>query len=241
MVNQIDNPANGLLSEKEYLAPGNVVPAKASLRWESDVPGPPGRWWFGVAIAASVGIPLAWLLSYAAALPFFLGLFFFMLFGLIIGAVAFRVSAPGRPYAKFPLIMGTTFLVLLVWGFSLAKEARDFPADVARRASLRTRDLGDRSVADFRRAVASDVGSFLTQRYGRVQVWSYIRWVLTSGELKRGDLPTLNKAVVMPAAQSRGWWAFRVVASAALLGFGISSQTLLLRSGARNEKAQNRS
>lgn len=233
MVNQIDNPAGGLVSEKNFPAPQKLPPAETSLHWESDVPGPTRRWWLGVGLAALLAIPLAWLLSYAAALPFYLGLFFFVLFGLIIGAVAFRVSAPGRPYAQFPLIMGTTFLVVLPWGFSIVKEARDFPDDVARRASLRTRDIGERSVAEFRNAVASDVRSSLARRYGPTHVWSYIRWALTSGELKREDLPTLDKAFSMPAAQTKAGWAFRVVASAALLAFGIASQTLLLRSPTR--------
>jgi hypothetical protein len=234
MVHQIDNPADGLMSDKTDHARNSQL--SPSLQWIFDVPGPAGRWWCGVGLAALVAIPLAWLLSYAAALPFFLGLFFFMLFGLIIGAIAFRVSAPGRPYAPFPLIMGTTLLVAFVWGFSLVKEARDFPDDVARRVSLRTRDIGDRSLASFRSAVASDVHDFLAKHYGAVPVWSYVRWVLTDGELKRGELPTLNKTVAMPAAQTKGWWAFRVVASAALLGFGVSSQTLLLRSPAKNKE-----
>jgi hypothetical protein len=235
MVNQIENPAKQFIPEKDDHASGKGLPATGSVQWLTDVPGPTGRWWLGIVVAAIFAIPLAWLLSYAASLPFFLGLFFFMLFGLIIGAIAFRVSARGRPYAMFPLILGTTFLVALVWSFSLVKEARDFPGDVARRVSLRTRDIGDRSLAEFRGAVAEDVRSFLASRYGPVQVWSYIRWVLTNGELKRGDLSILDKGVTMPAAQTKAWWAFRVVASAALLGFGISSQTLSLRAPAKKE------
>jgi hypothetical protein len=192
---------------------------------QHDLPGPTRRWWVGVGIAAVFALPLAWLLSYAAALPFFLGLFFFMLFGLMIGGVVSRICS-GRPYATLPLVLGTTILVILTWGLSLVKEASDFPDDVARRVSLRTRDIGDRTVAEFRCAVASDVRDLFATRYGPGPVWGYVRWVLTNGELKRGELPTLNKSVFMPATQVAGWWAFRVVASIALLGFGVASQTL---------------
>lgn len=183
-----------------------------------------------------LGVPIAWLLSYAAALPFFLGLFFFMLFGLMIGAAAFRVAASSRPYPTLTLVLGTTLIVATTWGLSLVKEARDFPGDVAKRVSMRTRDIGGRRVADFRSAVAADVRKLFAERYGPGQVWGYVRWVLTNGELKRGELPTLNKAVSIPAAQTSGWWAFRVVASVALLGFGVSSQTLLLRMPAEGSR-----
>lgn len=195
----------------------------------SDTPGPSGRWWWGIGVGSLVSLPLAWLLSYGAALPFFLGLFFFMLFGLMIGAAVYRVAAPGAPYAKLQLLLGTTFLVVLTFGTSLWKEARDFPEDVARKVTSRTRDIGGRTAEEFRTAVANDIRALLADRYGPGSNWGYIRWVLTNGEINRGDLPTVEKGVSMPAAQVKVWWAFRVVASMGLLGFGISSQTLLLK------------
>src|SRR3990172_853649 len=73
------------------------------------------RWWCATAAGTVVSLPLAWLLSYAAMLPFYLGLFFFMLFGLVIGAVAFRVAAPGRPYHRFAVLAGTTLIVGVCW------------------------------------------------------------------------------------------------------------------------------
>lgn len=240
MMNQFDNQARDPAShieEPSYLKSSTTTDP---LRREAHMPGSIRRWWFGVCIAALLSLPLAWLLSYAAALPFFLGLFFFMLFGLIIGATAYRLSAPSRPYKTVPIIVGTTLLVTLVWGFSIVKEARDFPNDVARRTALRTRDIGDLSVAEFRTAIADDVRNFLKSRYGPVPEWSYFRWVLTNGELNPGDLATFDKKVPVPAAQTKGWWAFRAVASAALLAFGISSQTLLLRKARQNTETQNR-
>jgi hypothetical protein len=46
--------------------------------------------------------------------------------------------------------------------------------------------------------------------------------------LKRGDLTSLNRGISVPAAQTRIWWAIRVVLSIALLGLGIGSQTLTM-------------
>jgi hypothetical protein len=193
-----------------------------------DTPGSTARWWAGVGVAGVFSLPFAWLLSYAASLPFFLGLFFFMLFGLLIGAVAYRVAAPRRPYSSIHLVIGTTVLVALVWSVSMVKESSDFPGDIADRAVQRTRNLGDQSVAQFRGKVADDVRRFLAERYPPGGVSGYVRWVLTSGELKRGDLTALDRGISVPAAQTRIWWAIRVVFSIALLGLGIGSQTLTM-------------
>lgn len=203
------------------------------LHWRSDLPGPSRRWWLAVAVATLIALPLGWLLSYGAALPFYLGLFFYMLFGLIIGATVFRVAAPGRPYSTPTILIGTTWLVAVAWGVSIIKESHDFPKDVARRVALRTRDLGNRSLEQFRLEVADDVRQYLAGRYGPGSHWGYVRWVLTNGQIKAGELNTVPQAVPLPAGQVRSGWAFRVVASIGLLAFGVASQTLLLR---RSEK-----
>lgn len=203
-----------------------------------DIPGPTGRWWRGVLVGSVVALPLAWLLSYAAALPFYLGLFFFMLFGLMIGAAVYRVAAPGRPFAKGPLLAGTTLLVAMTFGLSLWKEAKDFPSDVARRVVERAKDLGGKTAGEYRDAVAEDVRTLLSSRYGPGATWGYIRWVLTKGEFGKGELATIEKAVTLPGGQTRAWWAFRVVASMALLAFGIASQTLTLQATKQQGKGK---
>ena len=180
-------------------------------------------------VAAFIALPLGWLLSYGASLPFFLGLFFFMLFGLIIGSAAFRIAAPRRPYGTAAILAGTTLLVCATWGVSLFKEARDFPDDVARRVSMRTRNLGDRNLHEFRGDVEKEVRAYLSDRYGPGAYWGYIRWVLTDGQIEAGKLTSTPQAVSRPAGQIRWWWALRIVASIALLAFGIASQTMLLR------------
>ena len=74
------------------------------------------RWWLALLVAAVVSLPLAVVLSWAAMLPFMLGAFFFMLFGLLIGAVVFRIARPGRPYSMLTVLTGTTLLVLVCGG-----------------------------------------------------------------------------------------------------------------------------
>ncbi len=194
----------------------------------NDTPGSHRRWWLAIVAAGGFSLPFAWLLAYAAMLPFYLGVFFFMLFGLLIGATVYRIASPGRPYRSPSLVIGTTLLVAFVFGFSLVKESRDFPASAAERVSLRKRDIGDRSVAEHRRAIADDLRRFLSEKYPPGGVSAYVRWALTDGRIKPGDLTVIDRGIEIPASQTRIGWAIRVVLSIAFLGFGIGSQTLSL-------------
>ncbi|MBN1489250.1 MAG: hypothetical protein JXA69_04975, partial [Phycisphaerae bacterium] len=62
----------------------------------------PPRWAASVIAGLALGLPFAWLLAVLAFLPFYLGLFFFTLIGLLIGAVQFRVGKPAVPWPKAP-------------------------------------------------------------------------------------------------------------------------------------------
>ena len=185
------------------------------------------RWWLAVLAGVAVTLPVAWLLSFAGTLPFFLGVFFFALFGLLIGAVIYRVAAPCRPYRSTQVIVGTTMIVIAGWGGSIVKESRDFPSDMASEAARKTSDIGDRPVAEFRLEVAGEVRRFLLERYPPGGTLGYMRWALTSGEIEKGDLAAVKRKL---SRSQRGWsWAIRVVLSVAGLAFGVASQTWLLR------------
>jgi len=184
------------------------------------------RFWAGVLVALIVSLPLAWLLSYAALLPFFIGVFFFALFGLVLGAVVFRIASPASPHGRWTVLAGTTVLVAGCWTFSIIKESRDAPDDLARDAVRRARDIGGRTAGEYRDGVADAIRRFLEERYPPGGTFGYVRWVLTNGEVPKGDLPDVNFTLRRP--QARWIWAIRAVLSIALLAFGIASQTFLL-------------
>ncbi len=186
-----------------------------------------GRWCLAVVIGALVSLPIAWLLSYAATLPFFLGPFFFALFGLLIGAIMHRIASPRRPYRSGVLVVGTTFVVALMLGVSIVNESRDLPQEIAEKVSRQNRTLGGRSIDEFHADVADDVRRFLRESYAPGGAIGYVRWVLTRGELAPGDIEGIHRTVL--PRQRRFVWAARVVLSIALLGFGLGSQTLALR------------
>lgn len=189
--------------------------------------GPATRWWLAVGVGLIVSAPLVWLLSYGASLPFYLGLFFFALFGLVIGACMHRVAAAGRPYGRLTLVTGTTIVVAFGWGASIIKEARDFPMDMGSDAADRTRDIGDRTRDGYIAHVADQVRDFLRRDFPPGGTMGYIRFVLTDGVLEKGRLADVNRNLKVG---QRGWiWAIRVVLSIALFAFGIGSQTLPLK------------
>lgn len=185
------------------------------------------RWWLAVLFGSVICLPCAWLLSYGAALPFFLGLFFFVLFGLVIGAAMHRVAAPGRPHGRMSLIVGTSLVVGLGWGVSITKEAVDFPSDIAADAITKRLNLGDSTSAEYRAEVAGGVARFLRENYAPGGPVGYVRWILADGTLDQKEVPQLNRT--MRRSPHGWWWALRGVLSIALFGFGIGSQTLPLK------------
>lgn len=184
----------------------------------------PGRFWLAILFGAAVTLPFAWLLSYAAALPFFLGLFFFALFGLVIGAFVYRLAVAHGPHSRNAVLIGTALLVGWGWGLSIAKEGFDFPVDRAKGLSATTRSIGDRSLAEYEAFMANGIRDYLSQNYAPGGVMGYLRWVVTNGEIQRGEIPELRKPV---RVSQSGWvWIVRVLLSILLYAFGISTQTL---------------
>lgn len=184
------------------------------------------RWWVAVVLTTILALPLAWVLSYAAALPFFLGVFFFLLAGLIVGAVAHRLAAPSRPFAATHVVAGVTVVVLGVWLVSLMKEARELPKAMAQQAE-RVRDIGGLTLEGFHTAVESEVRDYIREHYPPGGTLGYVRWVVHDGTFEPGELRGVERK--LQAAQRGATWMTRVALSVALLAFGVGSQTFTLR------------
>jgi hypothetical protein len=185
------------------------------------------RWWLAVGVGTVIVVPFAWLLSYVAALPFFIGLFFFLLFGLIVGAIMHRTASARRPYTDRPLLVGTTVVVLVGSLIPVYVEARDFPKDMAEHALTRSTFLGDRTGEEYKAAVRDEVRLKLRERFPPGGTLGYVKWVLKEGEWRKGELEGVRQTLgVYPCGFA---WAVRVALSVGLLGFGIGSQTLALR------------
>ena len=201
--------------------------ASSSKTVESFACRPPGRFWLGIFVGGVVALPLVWLLAYAATLPFFIGLFFFALFGLVIGATVHRVASPGRPYARGTLLAGTIVLVVGGWLVSICVEGRALPMDFARDAPDWTLDLHGQTRSQFVQDVADRIRSHLRENYPPGGTLGYVWWVVTSGELPKGSIEGVKRT--LRVSQRKGWWIMRALLCLGLFSFGISTQTLLLR------------
>ena len=94
-----------------------------------------GSIWRALLGGLIVAALLSWfLLSAGLSLPFMLGVFFFMLFGLIVGSVMFRCGQACRPVAKPKIIVATALVSLVCWGIALGREAIEFPDDFVDKA-----------------------------------------------------------------------------------------------------------
>jgi hypothetical protein len=185
-----------------------------------------GRWWFAVFLGGVFSLPFSWLLSFGALLPFLLGLFFFALFGLIIGALVFRIAAPGRPYGKGAIVVGTTVIVLVCWCTAFVLESRDFPREMGQKATDATRSINMTRQQHIEK-MAEDVRAYLREEYPPGGLIGYVRWSLTDGRIKKGVLDGPRKT--LKRDQVKHWWAIRVVLSIGLLAFGVASMTWPLR------------
>ena len=75
--------------------------------------------------------------------------------------------------------------------------------------------------------MAAGVRRFLSERYPPGGTVGYLRWVVTSGELKKGEIEGVNRTL---RRTQRGFrWGIRVVLSIVLFVFGVGSQTWPLR------------
>lgn len=220
----------------------------AEQREESDCPahsaladGPGGatagtrRWWAVVVVTSVFSLPFGWLLSFAALLPFYLGLFFFALFGLVIGAVACRMATPAAPFPRLAVTVGTTMIIASCWLTSIVTECLDFPRSMTEKAVAGASTIGDAGLDSFRQSVEEASREIIRNEPGG-PILGYVRWVVTNGHVKANTFPGVRRSL-RPIHRRQGW-VIRVLISITLLSFGIATQTWPLRDGGDGRQLQ---
>lgn len=205
--------------------------AASAVRVAPSVPeARPGvRWAAAVAVGCALAAPFGVLLSYVSFLMAYLGLFFYALFGLVIGASVYRVAARRRPIPKAQVLSGTTLIVLVGWGLSIRGEIVGLPRDIANLAvEARTRLPEGLNKAEYLASIEDQVRRYLSDRYPPGGAIGYIRWITESGRFPKGTFEGVNRELARP--QRRWVWAIRVVLSIVLFSFGIASMTWPLAS-----------
>lgn len=153
-----------------------------------------GRLTAALIVGLLLAIPIGALLSLAGLLVFFLGIFFFLLFGLMLGAAMFRVLRPVRPLPARSLAMIGVVVGVFAFGMSLWVEAARMPEHVARKANYAPSLGGERltegtaeaarlDLERRRRLVAERVAAKLDADYPPGGVIGYVRWAASDGRL----------------------------------------------------------
>ncbi|RJP37477.1 MAG: hypothetical protein C4547_05570 [Phycisphaerales bacterium] len=197
-----------------------TLPVAAPPAW-------PGRWLGALAAGMVLSAAFGVLLSYVAFLMALLGLFFYVLFGLIVGAVVYRIAHRLRPIGRGRVYLGTALCAMSSWGVSLFWEGASFPEIVARQAIEKTPLLPEGlTKAQFRDRILESTAAILRRDYPPGGVPGYFRWIASSGRLEKGAITDVPVPISL---SQRGWvWVVRVVLSLVFTAFGVGSQTLAL-------------
>ncbi len=166
----------------------------------------------------------AWAFSHLGNLMTFLGLFFFALFGLILGAALFRLLSRFRPLPRWPLRGAGVAVVLVSWAGGVLLEASYLPGDVLDDCKHHARLSSQVTARDLQTAIPRQVREVLAGAHRGHPAVAYVLWNLRRGKMDlivpgRGDVP-----LIYSRPQRRLGFAIRLVASLVLLTYAVFSQ-----------------
>lgn len=164
----------------------------------------------GLIVAVALGLTL---LTAALSLMFMLGLFFYMLFGLLVGAVMFRFGARSRPMPRGRVVAITAVVALAAWSTSLAKEAHDFPDDFANKimsdaksGRVRLYIPPENGVAQVHNELHDFIVHHLAEVYPPGGMLGYFRYAAAGATIEL-DIPSqLRTLTIKPRVAPWVWW-----------------------------------
>lgn len=190
----------------------------------------PARWsgWI-LAAGLAVAVPSGWLLAYLAALPFLFGLFFFVLLGLIVGAVMFRAGSKAPPPTRRTLWLFGTSVVTVMILTSLWTEYQALPRSVEKRVrGSIPESLTAARRTELRDGVRQDVAAELAAAYPPGGFPGYLLWAARNGTF---TCPRMVKTgtVEFRLSHRRAVWIGRVGVSILLAEWAVMAQLMGLR------------
>lgn len=185
---------------------------------------PPRRraWRSALIVTFLLLAALSWLLARLIWLPMYFGLFFFLVAGLLISAIAFRVARGARPLSAATILRGATIVSILTIAVTLFWEYQQFAESVgdpprfsdARNAAI----LAGKSPMGVSARADAAFKSTLRSDYRPGGLIGYILWSTRAGEMKL-TVEGESESITSP---HRGLaWPIRTLAATALLAAGL--------------------
>lgn len=177
-----------------------------------------------------LAFPASWALSYLAFLPTFLGLFFFALLGLVVGAFMYRLGTPVKPWpVSFCVILGVMVSVFM-WGMSVYIEYHGLTENLEKNIRMSYPIVLDQEQrARIHQEVPAYIDRYFSDNYPPGGFIGYVRWAATNGRLEAPRV--LNDSMQkFRLSQKPVIWIIRVALSLVFTLAAILSQTLGLSS-----------
>jgi hypothetical protein len=188
----------------------------------TDEPARRRAWDWSLVVSFLLLAGLSWLLVRLVWLPYYFGLFFYLIAGLLVSGIAFRIARTARPLSKVTILTGILSIAVAAGCAALYWEYRDrassigeYPRFSAARAAAQTTG---QSVSEVERAAVSAFRATLQSEYPPGGPIGYARWATASGEMKL----TVKGIEDTVSISHRGWaWPVRTVAGMLLIALGL--------------------
>jgi hypothetical protein len=185
------------------------------------------RYVLGCGLVTVIGVALSRLLASAGLLPFvfgIVGVFFFMLVGLILGAILFRCGAGARPLGRGVLLGSILVPTVAISAGTVLFEYRSVVNDHAEEAlRVQKKNPRDRKFAEEKAQMRRMIENYWRTRFGAGGVVGYVAWTLRGDKFKIGPTDAEERATVQHK-QAGALWLIRAVISFAALGWAMGAQ-----------------
>ncbi len=182
----------------------------------------PGRWSLATFLALAITVTLGWLLVRLVWLPFYFGLFFYLVAGLLAGALSFRIGREARPVSGVRLLTGVVLVATVATGVLLVWEYRYIAGTAG--SDGRFRDARNAAVAAGRspRSVepiaAAAFRTTLKSTHPPGGPLGYVRWAI-AGEGMELTVEGCKDSIII--SQKGTAWIVRTIAGGLLLCLGL--------------------
>jgi hypothetical protein len=172
-------------------------------------------------IATLIGVPFIILLMYCAWLPLLMGMYFFILGGMLVGAIWFRLAARVRPVpvgaVRLRMFAMLAVLVAIYMLSEYVVKRGHLSRDMAK-LTVQMRPVKSLAELHAREQEAADHVRRSLRRYGPGPVGYWI-WAATDGRLPPMEPYTGKESIEL--RQRQAFYVLRVIASVVLLWYGL--------------------